>query len=150
MVFSDKHNRNARQGQSLFAAARRPWLFFVVRRRAAGAFFVHTPAWGRRGAQERSVTLHHGRWASKVASGIGRTAAGRLGDARGHGREVAFTKSYHLLGASGLLRAGLLVQVRAMREALPTPMEAEDPAIPHEPHATRSLKDVLPWKERGV
>jgi hypothetical protein len=44
MVFSGKHNRNARRGQSLFTAARRPWPFFIVRRRATGAFFVRTPA----------------------------------------------------------------------------------------------------------
>jgi hypothetical protein len=34
MVFSGKHNRNARRGQSLFTAARHPWPFFVARRRA--------------------------------------------------------------------------------------------------------------------
>jgi hypothetical protein len=49
MVFSGKHNRNARRGQSLFTAARRPWPFFVARRRRKGAFFVRTPAWGPEG-----------------------------------------------------------------------------------------------------
>jgi hypothetical protein len=49
MAFSGKQNRNTQRGQSLFTAARRPWTFFVARRRAAGAFFVRTPAWGPEG-----------------------------------------------------------------------------------------------------
>jgi hypothetical protein len=107
MVFSGKHNRNARRGQSLFTAARRPWPFFVVRRRAKGAFFVRTPARGsRRGAQERGVMLHHGRWASRVDGGGGRSAAGLVWDAKG----MAFPRSYHPLGASDRILAGLRVQ----------------------------------------
>ena len=55
MAFSCKQNRNDRRGQSLFTAARRPWPFFVTRRRAKGAFFVRTPAWGA-GGEHKSVT----------------------------------------------------------------------------------------------
>jgi hypothetical protein len=43
MALNGKHNRNARRGQSLFTAPRRPWPFFVARRRAVGAFFMRTP-----------------------------------------------------------------------------------------------------------
>jgi hypothetical protein len=104
MVFSGKHNRNARRGQSLFTAARRPWPFFVVRRRAKGAFLCAHPRGSRRGAHAGGVMLHPGRRASRVDGG--RSAAGLVGDAKG----MACPRSSHPLGASDRILAGLRVQ----------------------------------------
>jgi hypothetical protein len=69
MVLGSKHSRNARRGQSLFTAARRPWPFFVARRRAAGAFFVRTSAWGpERG--HRAVQHAAARSSARAGAGI--------------------------------------------------------------------------------
>jgi hypothetical protein len=69
MAFSSKHNRNARRGQSLFTAARRPWPFFVARRRVKGAFFVRTPAWGPEGGT-RAVRHAAARSSARAEEGI--------------------------------------------------------------------------------
>jgi hypothetical protein len=87
-------------------AIRRPGTLSVARRWSGGAFFVRTPGGGRRGAQERGVTLPHGRRVSRVDGGVGRIAAGLVWDSRG----VACPSASPPLWASGLLLAGLRVQ----------------------------------------
>jgi hypothetical protein len=126
MALNSKHNRNDRRGQSLFTAPRRPWPSFVARRRAAGAFFMRTPAVGA-GGVHKSVTARcsaligagrgghqppsgtsppPGRRVSKVDGSICRSAAGRLVESRG----LACPSASPPLWASGLLLAGLRVQ----------------------------------------
>jgi len=128
MVFSGKQNRNARLGQSLFTAARRPWTLFVARRRSVGAFFVRTPALRPEGcktalrhAAARSSecadeviiifmvydkNIYNGRRASRVDGGVCRIEAGLVWDSR----VVAFTRSSHPICALGIILAVLIVQ----------------------------------------
>jgi hypothetical protein len=125
MALNGKHNRNDRRGQSLFTAARRPWPFFVARRRAAGAFFMRTPAVGA-GGVHKSVTSR---------------CSALIGACRGGHRPPSGTSPPPGRPACARTEPGV---ERGRRPWEPQTLAGHTSLTRHD------RQEVLPWRERGV
>jgi hypothetical protein len=146
MALNGKHNRNTRRGQSLSTAARRPWPFFVARRRAAGAFFVRTPAWGLTGCLR--AWRHATSWAQGQQGGRRRLPHRRGARVGCQGRDLPQVVPPDLCDrphpySSYVARTALGVE-RCRRPWEPKTLQ------PHTSLTRNDSQNVLQWRERGM
>jgi hypothetical protein len=146
MVFNGKHNRNARRGQSLFTAARRPWPFFVARRRAKGAFFVRTPAWEPEGCPR--AWRHAASWAPGQQGGRRRRPqrSGARGGCQGRGLPQVVPPAWCIRPHPGRPACARTEPGVACGRR-----PGEPQTLPSPTSRTRhDRQDGLPWRARGV